>query len=106
MAGRMEKVKLRHKAAVGLLVITVALAVIVVYMMVASLHGPHGLVRHIQIEKLETEANRELALLRDERSELENYTRRLGTGSIDLDLLEAQARQVLGVARVNELLLR
>ncbi len=102
----MEQLRRQGHASVGLLVASVALAVVIVYMTVASLHGPHGLVRSIQIEGLEAEAIEELALLRERRNKLENDTRRLGASSIDLDLLDERARSVLGIARTDEVLVR
>lgn len=76
-----------------------------VYFMFASVQGDFGLFRRVQIEA-------ELATLKDEQNRLteevamlENKTRRLSDTYLDLDLLDAQARDVLGLIRPDEIVL-
>lgn len=76
------------------------------YFAFAAVQGDHGIFRRIQIEA-ETGALRvELARLEAERAALENRTRRLSDDYLDLDLLDEQARQRLGLMRPDELVLR
>ncbi|MYA89795.1 MAG: septum formation initiator family protein, partial [Boseongicola sp. SB0662_bin_57] len=69
------------------------------YFMFASVQGDFGLFRRLQIEAeliaLEGERDR----LTREVSALENKTRRLSGTYLDLDLLDSQARDVLGLIR-------
>ena len=47
-----------------------------------------------------------LAALEAERDALANKTERLSRGEIDLDLLDEQARRVLGLGRPDEIIIR
>ena len=75
------------------------------YFMFASVQGDFGLFRRLQIEAeliaLENERDR----LTTEVSALENKTRRLSGTHLDLDLLDSQARDVLGLIRPDEIVL-
>jgi len=48
----------------------------------------------------------ELALLQAEVDQMENLTRRLSDTYLDLDLLDEQARDVLGMVRADEIVIR
>ena len=76
-----------------------------VYFMFASVQGDFGLFRRVQIDAevvtLEAERNR----LAAEVSALENKTRRMSDSYLDLDLLDSQARDVLGLIRSDEIVL-
>ncbi len=77
-----------------------------IYLTFAAVQGEYGLFRRIQVEA-------DAALLRAERDRLaasltviENDTRRLSDEFLDLDLLDQQARDVLGYVRADEIVLR
>lgn len=76
------------------------------YFTFAAVQGNHGL-----FQRIETKA--EIQTLRATRDRLaadlaaiENRTRRLSDGWLDLDLLDQQARQVLGYMRADEIVVR
>ena len=48
----------------------------------------------------------ELAALQAERAAIANKTERLSTEHLDLDLLDEQARKVLGLGRPDEIIIR
>ena len=48
----------------------------------------------------------QLADLSDEVDRMENLTHRLSDGFLDLDLLDQQARDVLGLVRTDEVVIR
>lgn len=76
------------------------------YFTFASVQGDYGLFRRIQIEA-ETEILREdLIRLTAEVDSLRNKTRRLSDDYLDLDLLDQQARDVVGLARGDEVIVR
>lgn len=75
------------------------------YFTFASVQGDFGLFRRVQISA-EAEALRaELAELEAAHAALENRTRRMSDAYLDLDLLDQQARDVLGMVRVDEVVL-
>ena len=76
------------------------------YFSYAAIQGKYGLFRLIQVEAQSQTLERELAELRTERAVIENKTRRLSTDYLDLDLLDEQARKVLGMARGDEIIIR
>lgn len=76
------------------------------YFTFAAVQGNHGL-----FQRIETEA--EIAALTSTRDQLaaelarlENRTRRMSDGFLDLDLLDQQLRDVLGYLRPDELMIR
>ncbi len=76
------------------------------YFSYAAIQGKYGLFRLIQVEAQTQTLERELAELQIERAIIENKTRRLSTDFLDLDLLDEQARKVLGMARGDEVVIR
>lgn len=76
------------------------------YFAFAAIQGEFGVFRRVQL-------NAEMALLRAEHDRLsaelaalENLTRRLSDGYLDLDLLDERARDVLGYLRADEVVIR
>jgi cell division protein FtsB len=76
------------------------------YFVFAAVQGDYGHLRRIQIEAEETELLAQLSDLRSERARIENKTRRLSDQYLDLDLLDEQARKRLGLARIDEVIIR
>lgn len=76
------------------------------YFTFASVQGDFGLFRRIQIEAESEVLRRDAARLTAEVESLRNRTRRLSDEYLDLDLLDQQARDVLGLARTDEVIIR
>lgn len=76
-----------------------------VYFMFASVQGDFGLFRRVQIEAEAVTLIQERDRLAAEVAQLENKTRRLSDTYLDLDLLDEQARDVLGLIRSDEIVL-
>ncbi|WP_413717447.1 FtsB family cell division protein [Silicimonas sp. MF1-12-2] len=76
-----------------------------VYFMFASVQGDFGLFRRVQIEAEATTLTIERDRLAAEVVGLENKTKRLSDTYLDLDLLDSQARDVLGLIRSDEIVL-
>lgn len=85
------------------IVLTVALGL---YFAFAAVQGPSGILRRIQIEAETTELEAQRDALRAEVSQMQNLTRRLSDDYLDLDLLDERAREVLGLVRPDEVILR
>jgi len=76
------------------------------YFTFASVQGDYGLFRRVQIDA----ESEQLSLQRDalliEVAQMRNKTRRLSDDFLDLDLLDEQARDVLGMVRADEVVIR
>jgi len=72
----------------------------------AAVQGDFGLFKRMQIEAQEETLERELDRLKLEVQLARNKTRRMSDGYLDLDLLDEQARKVLGLARGDEIIIR
>ena len=67
------------------------------------MQGDYGLFRRAEIEAQERELAARLAALQAQVGEMENLTARLSDDFLDLDLLDQQARDVLGMIRADEI---
>lgn len=76
------------------------------YFTFAAVQGDFGIFRRVEIAAEAEALGRDLANLQLEISEMENLTRRLSDEYLDLDLLDEQARSVLGVLRADEIVIR
>jgi len=76
------------------------------YLTFAALQGEHGLFRLFQVEAQEIRLRAELQQVQAERAVIANKTHGLSDATLDLDLLDEQARKVLGLARADEILIR
>ena len=88
--------------AVAFLAITVMLGL---YFAFASIQGDYGLFRRLQIEAEAEELRLERDRLQAEVAALANRTRRMSDDYLDLDLLDEQARSVLGLVRPDEVVI-
>lgn len=76
------------------------------YFTFAAVQGDYGVFRRIQINA-EAEALRaERDRLAEELAAMSNLTHRLSDAYLDLDLLDQQARDVLGYMRADEIVIR
>ena len=76
-----------------------------VYFMFASVQGDFGLFKRVEIEAEAAALTADRDSLAAEVAALENKTKRLSDTYLDLDLLEEQARDVLGLIRSDEIAL-
>jgi cell division protein FtsB len=97
--------KFRRGHAGGLLFAVTAVA-LMGYLTFAALHGRYGLYRLFQIETQEKDLQAELAKLQSLHADVRNKTTRLSDGTLDLDLLDEEARKVLGLGRPDEIIIR
>jgi cell division protein FtsB len=68
--------------------------------------GDFGLFKRIEIRAEGAALEQELAILQAEVGRMENLTSRLSDDFLDLDLLDQQARDVLGLIRADEVVIR
>ena len=95
-----------QRLSIGATVFLVLTVLVGLYFAYAAVQGPSGILRRIQIQA-ETEDLREVRdLLQADVTRMQNLTRRLSDDYLDLDLLDERAREVLGLLRADEILLR
>lgn len=100
----MEKVA--QKSWFGDFIIAFLVVVAMGYFAFVAVQGENGLLKLFQVQDQRTFLEQELAALRAERASAENRTKRLSDQYLDLDLLDEQARRVLGMARGDEVIFR
>ncbi len=91
---------------VGSLIYLVVMSCLGMYFAYASVQGDFGTFRRVQIDAEARVLVSERDRLADEVARLSNKTLRLSDGFLDLDLLDEQARDVLGLVRSDEVVLR
>ena len=91
------------RPAIGVLVFFAVCLTLTAYFVFAAVQGDYGLFRRAEITVEGEQLARELTALRDEVAHMENRTRRLSDEFLDLDLLDQQARDVLGLVRADEI---
>ncbi|WP_299145043.1 septum formation initiator family protein [uncultured Tateyamaria sp.] len=77
-----------------------------IYFTFAAVQGDYGLFRRAEIDAEAHDLAQQLAAVQAEVDEMENLTRRLSDDYLDLDLLDEQARRMLGVLRSDEIVIR
>ncbi|MXU66333.1 FtsB family cell division protein [Oceanomicrobium pacificus] len=95
----------RRTGLTDLLVYTGSL-LLIVYFTYAALQGEYGLFRLFMVEAKEQALIDELESLQADRAVIANKTKRLSNSYLDLDLLDEQARRILGMARGDEIVIR
>ncbi|QFT64250.1 Cell division protein FtsB [Roseivivax halotolerans] len=96
----------RTRPALGGLLIFAFLISVGAYFAFAAIQGDYGIFRRAEIEVEAQELRTELAALETEVARMENLTRRLSDDYLDLDLLDERARDVLGLLRYDEVVVR
>lgn len=76
------------------------------YFTFAAVQGDYGLFRRAEILGDADKLQRELDTLKIEVARMENLTRRMSDDYLDLDLLDQQARDVLGQVRPDEIIIQ
>ncbi|OWU84729.1 septum formation initiator precursor [Oceanicola sp. 22II-s10i] len=94
------------RPAIGAVVFFVVAFALGLYFTFAAVQGDYGLFRRAEIQAEKQELSRQLSLLQAEVARLENLTRRMSDDYLDLDLLDEQAREVLGMTRTDEIVIR
>ncbi len=96
----------RNRPAFGTMIYFTLAACLGLYFTFAAVQGDYGLFRRAEIEREAEILTRELSDLHKDVAEMENLTRRLSDDYLDLDLLDQQARDVLGLIRSDEIVVR
>jgi len=76
------------------------------YFTFAAMQGDYGLFRRLEIEAEIARLEADRAIVAAEVARMENLTTRLSDDYLDLDLLDERAREMLGLLRHDEIVLR
>lgn len=98
--------KHRKKPALGVFVYFVIAFALGTYFTFAAVQGDYGLFSRAEVDAEAAELQAQLDTLNAEIAEMENLTHRLSDTYLDLDLLDEQARSVLGLLRSDEIVIR
>jgi cell division protein FtsB len=96
----------RNRPPLGTLVTFLGLLFLGVYFTFAAVQGDFGVFKRAEALAEARVLDAELARLQLDIDEMENLTRRLSDKYLDLDLLDQQARDVLGMIRADEIVIR
>lgn len=96
----------RKKPAIGAWVYFLVAFLVGAYFTFAAVQGSFGVFRRAEITAESRQLERELDKLNIEVARMENLTHRLSDDYLDPDLLDEQARSVLGLLRSDELVIR
>lgn len=96
----------KRRAPLGVLFYFASLMALGLYFTFAAVQGDFGVFKRAEIEAEGRALAEELAVLQAEVARMENLTRRLSDTYLDLDLLDEQARDVLGLIRADEVVIR
>ncbi|HJD63181.1 MAG TPA: septum formation initiator family protein [Rickettsia endosymbiont of Degeeriella rufa] len=84
------------------IILNIFLALLLGYFVFHCIYGNKGVIAYLKVNRQLEKAYDELKLLRAERVELEHNVKLLRTESLDKDMLDEQARKVLGIAAPSE----
>lgn len=90
--------------ALGTLMFFAVAFALCVYFTFAAVQGDYGVFRRVEITAEAEELQLQLVRVQADVARMENLTKRLSDDYLDLDLLDEQARSVLGMARADEII--
>jgi len=96
----------RNRPPMGTILYFLGALMLGLYFTFAAVQGDYGLFKRIEIRAEGVALEQELAILQAEVGRMENLTSRLSDNYLDLDLLDQQARDVLGLIRADEVVIR
>ena len=96
----------RNRPAMGTLMYFLGMLMLGMYFTFAAVQGDFGVFKRTEVKAEARALSIELDALEIEVARMENLTHRLSDNFLDLDLLDEQARDVLGLIRADEIVIR
>lgn len=96
----------RKRPAFGALIYFALMFSLGAYFTFASVQGDYGLFRRVQIDAEADRLRADMDALEAQLVSMRNKTHRLSDEFLDIDLLDEQARDVLGMVRAEEIVIR
>ena len=94
------------KIKINNILLFVSTSVLSLYFIYSALNGQYGLFNKFKYQSQELILLNKLEEIKIQTSTLENKVQRLSDDYLDLDLLDQQARRILGVAKSNEIIIQ
>lgn len=95
-----------NRLSISAIIFFVLMILLSVYFAYAAVQGPSGILRRVQLQAETQELTRQRDSLQAEVDRMRNLTQRLSDDYLDLDLLDERARDVLGLVRADEIIIR
>lgn len=96
----------KKRPAAGVLMFGFGATALAAYFTFAAVQGDYGVFHRIQIQAEVDALQLELSVISSDVVEMQNKTHRLSDTYLDLDLLDERARNVLGLVRSDEIVVR
>ncbi len=96
----------RKNPTYGTVIYFAVIFMLATYFTFASVQGDYGVFRRVQIDAEAWTLTQQRDQLKIDVAEMRNKTHRLSDEYLDLDLLDEQARNVLGLVRSDEIVIR
>ncbi|MGO4907132.1 septum formation initiator family protein [Pseudorhodobacter sp. W20_MBD10_FR17] len=96
----------KQRPAIALLLLMTLAVILGGYFTFAAVQGDYGVFRQVQLRAEERALIEQRDALKVQLAEMKNLTLRLSDTYLDLDLLDEQARDVLGYLRADEIVIR
>lgn len=96
----------RNMPPMGLILYFLGAIMLGLYFTFAAVQGDYGVFKRAEIDAEARLMRDELTVLRAEVTRMENLTKRLSDSYLDLELLDQQARDVLGLIRADEIVIQ
>lgn len=94
------------RPSIGAIIYFLMAATLGAYFTFAAVQGDFGVLRQVEIAAETDALKAERDKLQADLAEIQNRTKRLSDAYLDLDLLDEQARSVLGYVRADEIAIR
>ena len=95
-----------QRLSISAIVFFVLMVLLAIYFAYAAVQGPSGILRRVQLQAETRDLMRQRDGLQAEVDQMRNLTHRLSDEYLDIDLLDERARDVLGLVRADEVIIR
>jgi len=95
-----------QRLSISAIIFFVVMILLGIYFAYAAVQGPSGILRRVQLQAETQDLAQQRDRLQAEVDRMRNLTRRLSDDYLDIDLLDERARDVLGLVRADEIIIR
>ena len=95
-----------QRLSISAIIFFVVMVLLGIYFSYAAVQGPSGILRRVQLQAETRDLMRQRDGLQAEVDQMRNLTHRLSDEYLDIDLLDERARDVLGLVRADEVIIR